>query len=104
DIGGEVDRPGDRLQLHLDARLLTRVLHDGLVFLARCVDRRLVYEIKPLTILRADAIGPALPTCRVEHPIRFVDIELPRCVLGAEAFGAVKEIAGSNTGASVNVV
>src|SRR6202043_3410314 len=93
-IGREVDRAGDRLQLHLNPGVLTGVLDDRLVFLARRVDRRLVYKLKPLAIFRADAIGSALPVRRVQYPVRLPDVEFPRRVLRAEAFGAVEEITG----------
>ncbi len=103
-VGGEEHRGHDRLQLQLDAGARARLLDDGLGFLARGVDRRLVDEPQPLAVLRADAVAAATPAGGVEDPIGALDVELPAGVLRVEARGRVEEIGRRLSPATVDLL
>ena len=104
DVGGEEHRRRDRLQLQVDAGLLAGLLDDCLGLLARRVDRGLVDELQLLAVLRADAVGAALPAAGVEDLVRLVDVELPLHVLRAEPLRVVEEVRRGDAGAAVDVL
>src|SRR4030095_16900093 len=103
-IRGEEHRGHYRLDLDLDTRLGRRLLDDGLVLLARRVDRGLEDELEPLAVLGPDAVAAALPARRVEDLVGSVHAELPAGVLREEPRGRVQEVRGGLPAAAVDLL
>ena len=61
--------------------------------LARRVDRGLEDELELLAVLRADAVGAALPAGGFQDPVRLVDVEFPLRVRRPKLLRVVEEVA-----------
>src|SRR5229473_805359 len=101
-VGGEKHRCHDRLQLDIDARLLARLLDDGLRLLPGRVDRGLEHELQRLAVLGANAVGALLPAGGLENLVGLLDVEFEFGIFRPDAFRAVQEVCGGATGAAVD--
>jgi hypothetical protein len=91
-VGREEHRSRHRLQFHVDAGLLRRLLDDLLRLLARLVDRGLIDELQLLAVLGPYAIGALLPARSSSTALALSTLNSTRIVLRAEALGIVQEV------------
>src|SRR6202022_209066 len=91
-----------RLQPGLDARLLARLLDDGLRLLPGRIDRGLVRELQRFAVLGANAVRALLPAGGLENRVGFLDVEFELGVFRPDALRGVQEVCGGGSGAAVD--
>ena len=92
-VGGEEHRSHHRFQFDVNARLLARLLDDGLGLLPRRIDRGLEYELQRLAVLGADAVAALVQPGTLEDLVGLVDIEFEFGICDRKRSGVFRKLA-----------
>src|ERR671922_1624302 len=103
-VTGEIDTGVHRLQLHLDADLLERLLHDGLGFLAHRVHRGLIDDLHAPALFGPEAIAATLPPGLVKPLRSLLEAELPARIRRPEACRAIDKVTRRLTGGAIELL